>query len=402
MMMQKFKLLFYIFTLNSMMLSVVAQTSDDYAIMYNRLLNSVSGPASFDLSKCNSDGTFTSVPYPASYPTDFTGEPRTHLTEMYLMALSYNTEGNQYKSQELLDAFIKAWNWWFTTNPIDSNWWYRSIGYPNSLYPSFVLMGEDLKSHQPEAFNTMKNYLLAEWTPQFYAESLANPNGANTSDVAYYTFATAVIAGVDSITEQTTEVLTSLIVIQTDAKTPGIQPDYSFTQHTGAGRQLYLGNYGKEYIGGIIKFLAITDDTFFEIPADKMTVFENLFLEGVSWVAYRNIFDHHQHGRRVIPTDGYLKCQTSLYTLLKLNTPQKTKLQELYNWMSRSDEENAQNIQQGNRMFWRHDYMVHKGKNYFTSSRMSSTRVLCSESMNGEGLNNYYTGSGINYNWLSA
>src|SRR5690606_29471771 len=54
------------------------------------------------------------------------------------------------------------------------------------------------------------------------------------------------------------------------------------------------------------------------------------------------------------------------------------------------------------RMYWRHDYMVHKGENYFTSNRMSSTRVLCSESGNGEGLNNYYTGSGINYIYITG
>jgi chondroitin AC lyase len=155
-------------------------------------------------------------------------------------------------------------------------------------------------------------------------------------------------------------------------------------------------------MGGIIRFMIMTDDTYLEVPAERVTIFENLFIEGVSWVAYRNMFDHHQHGRRVMPTDGYPKSLSVLGSLINLNTPQKSKLQELQGWMSRTDENNAVNIQQGNKMFWRHDYMVHKGKNYFTSNRMSSTRVLCSESGNGEGLNNYYTGSGINYIYLTG
>ena len=379
-----------------------AQTAADFETIKTRLISSVSAAASFDLNKCNPDGTFTSVAYPASYPTDFTGEPRTHLTEMYLMAASYNTAGDQYKNQELLNAFVKAWNWWYTTNPIDANWWYRSIGFPNSLYPSFLLMADELKTSNPDAFNTMKNYLLAEWTPAFYSKSLTDPDGANTSDVAYYSFASAVVAGVDSIATQTADVLTKLIAIQTTSKGEGIHPDYSYSQHTGSGRQLYLGNYGKEYMGGIIKFLSLTDDTFYEIPADRMTIFENLFIEGVSWVAYRNMFDHHQHGRRVLPTDGYPKSLACLGGLIQLNTPQKAKLQEVYDWMSRPMEENAMNVQQGNRMFWRHDYMVHKGKNYFTTNRMSSTRAIASETMNGEGLNNYYTGSGVNYIYLTG
>jgi|GEM_PF-375968 len=383
-------------------IEIQAQTAADFATIKTRLISSVSAAASFDLNKCNPDGTFTSVAYPASYPTDFTGEPRTHLTEMYMMALSYNTAGDQYKSPDLLNAFVKAWNWWYTTNPLDANWWYRSIGFPNSLYPSFLLMADELKTSNPDAFNTMKNYLLAEWTPAYYAKSLTDPDGANTSDVSYYTFASAVVAGVDSIATQTADVLTKLIAIQTTSKGEGIHPDYSYSQHTGSGRQLYLGNYGKEYMGGIIKFLSLTDDTFYEIPADRMTIFENLFIEGVSWVAYRNMFDHHQHGRRVMPTDGYPKSLACLGGLIQLNTPQKAKLQEVYNWMSRPMEENAMNVQQGNRMFWRHDYMVHKGKNYFTTNRMSSTRVIASETMNGEGLNNYYTGSSVNYIYLTG
>jgi chondroitin AC lyase len=292
--------------------------------MKTRLINSVSAAASFDLSKCNPDGTFTTVAYPASYPTDFTGEPRPHLSEMYVLAAAYNTPGSQYKHPDLLNAYVKAWNWWYTTNPIDANWWYRSIGFPNSLYPSFLLMADDLKTNHPDAFNTLRDYLLAEWTPAFYAESLSSPDGANTSDVAYYTFASSVVAGVDSIAAQTSEVLTNLIDIQTTAKSEGIHPDYSFSAHTGTARQLYLGNYGKEYLGGIIRFMVISDDTSLEVPAERVTIFENLFFEGVSWVAYRNMFDHHQHGRRVMPTDGYPKSLSVLGNLIQLNTPQKS------------------------------------------------------------------------------
>jgi len=381
---------------------ISAQNQEDLNTIKTRLFNSVMSQAAYNLANQNADGTFVNVTYPASYPTDFTGGPRPHLTEMYVIAVAYHTRGEQYKSPDLLEAYVKAWNWWHTTNPTDANWWYRSIGFPNSLISSYLLMADELKTHYPEAFTTATNYLLAEWTPQFYAEALVSPDGANTSDVAYYTFAASVTAKVDSIITQTAEVLTNLIEIQTTPKGEGIHPDYSFSAHTGTARQLYLGNYGKEYMGGIIRFMLMTDDTYLEIPPEKVTIFENLFLEGASWVAYRGIFDHHQHGRRVIPTDGYVKTLNCLNSLIQLNTPQKEKLQELSNWMSRSFEDSENNVQQGNRMYWRHDYMVHKGKNYFTSNRMSSTRVLCSESANGEGLSNYYTGSGINYIYITG
>lgn len=396
------KLTIILIIFNFVQVELKAQNQEDLNTIKTRLFNSVMSQAAYNLANQNSDGTFANVSYPASYPTDFTGGPRPHLTEMYVIAVAYHTQGAQYKSPDLLEAYVKAWNWWYTTNPIDANWWYRSIGFPNSLFPSFLLMADDLKTNNPDAFNTLRDYLLAEWTPAFYAESLASPDGANTSDVAYYTFATSVTAGVDSIAAQTAEVLTNLIAIQTTPKGEGIHPDYSFSAHTGTARQLYLGNYGKEYMGGIIRFMLMTDDTYLEVSPERVTIFENLFLEGASWVAYRGMFDHHQHGRRVMPTDGYVKTLSCLNSLIQLNTPQKEKLQELSNWMSRSFENSESNVQQGNRMYWRHDYMVHKGENYFTSNRMSSTRVLCSESGNGEGLNNYYTGSGINYVYITG
>ncbi len=396
------KLTIILLIFNFIQVEANAQNQEDLNTIKTRLFNSVMSQASYNLANQNSDGTFANISYPASYPTDFTGGPRPHLTEMYVIAVAYHTQGAQYKSPDLLEAYVKAWNWWYTTNPIDANWWYRSIGFPNSLFPSYLLMADVLKTEYPDTFNTLTNYLLAEWTPAFYAESLASPDGANTSDVAYYTFATSVTAGVDSIAAQTAEVLTNLIAIQTTPKGEGIHPDYSFSAHTGTARQLYLGNYGKEYMGGIIRFMLMTDDTYLEVSPERVTIFENLFLEGASWVAYRGIFDHHQHGRRVMPTDGYVKTLSCLNSLIQLNTPQKEKLQELSNWMSRSFEDSESNVQQGNRMYWRHDYMVHKGENYFTSNRMSSTRVLCSESGNGEGLNNYYTGSGINYIYITG
>lgn len=382
---------------------VSSQTKIDFDTLSGRLYKSVYYPVgSYDLNNVNSDGSFKNVIYPTIQPTDNTGDPRSHLYEMATLSEAYQTPGLQYKSPELLAAYCRAWNWWYVNNPTDTNWWWRSIGWPNTLYPSFILMSKEIKTFYPVEYLTFVNYMMNEWTPEKVALYKSDPDGANTSDITFYTLAAAIASENDSVIAQTCGVMTSLITIQTTTNGEGIQPDYSFTQHSSTGRQLYMGNYGKEYLGAIMKFITLIDDTYFDIPADKMTIFENLYLEGVSWIAYRNIFDHHQHGRRVVITDGYQKSQNTLYSLIQLNTPQKAKLQELYDWMSRGNDSNELNIQQGNRMYWRHDYMVHKGKNYFTTNRMTSTRVMCSESMNGEGLNNFYTGSGVNYIYLTG
>lgn len=90
--------------------------------MYTRLYNSWYAPVGgYDANNVNADGTFKTVAYPTGQPTSNTGEPRPHLNEMVALARAYQTAGPQYKSQELLDAYCKAWNWWLTKNPSDTN-----------------------------------------------------------------------------------------------------------------------------------------------------------------------------------------------------------------------------------------------------------------------------------------
>lgn len=401
-MLKKIQHLILILVLTGLFTNSYAQTNSDYEAIYNRLfaLHFGSG-GSYSLSNLNTDGTFKNVSYPTVKPTVNTGDPRPHLFQMTAIAKAYNTQGSQYKSVELMQAYIKAWNWWRTYNPSDTNWWWRTIGWPNSLIPSFVLMCEDLKTYSLTDYNNIVNYLMAEWTTTRVTGFKQNLDGANTSDVCSYIFATSICTRNISIINESGSIFNRLIDIVTGPKSNGVHVDYSFSQHTDNGRMLYWGNYGKEFIGGLIDYVTLTTNTFFEIPATKMTIFENYFLEGLSWISYRNMIDQHQLGRK-LTSDGYTKVSGALNKLLQVNTPQKEKLQTLYNWMTRSTTANAINVQRGNRMFWRHDYMVHKGTNYFTTARMTSTRVTGSESGNGEGLNNYYTGAGVNYVYVAG
>lgn len=379
-----------------------AQSNVDYETIFNRLFSMHLGSGgSYTLSNVNADGTFKNVSYPSAQPTVNTGKPLSHLFQMTAIAKAYNTQGAQYKSNELMQAYMQAWNWWRNNNPRDTNWWWRTIGWPNSLIPSFVLMSQDLKVHSLVDYNNIVTYLMAEWTTPRVEGFKQNLEGANTSDVCNYIFATSICTRNINIINESGGFFNRLIDIVTGPKSNGVHVDYSFSQHTDNGRMLYWGNYGKEFIGGLIDYVTLTTNTFFEIPATKMNIFENYFLEGLSWVAYRNMFDHHQLGRK-LTSDGYTKISAALNKLLQVNTPQKEKLQAMYNWMTRAATANAINVQRGNRMFWRHDYMVHKGVNYFSTARMTSTRVTGSESGNGEGLNNYYTGAGVNYVYVAG
>ena len=382
--------------------SVFAQTATDYSTLYTRIYNnSFVSTTSYNLSNLKSDGTFANVTYPTVQPTVLTGIPRAHLDEMLKIARAYQTAGANYHSATYLAAYLKAWNWWFNYDPKDTNWWYRSIGWPKSLSPSFVLMGRDLKAQFPTDYANMITYFKHDWTPALINTYSNSPTGANTTDVCDYIMDMAIVDQDATIINQVAGIITNALAIVTGATAEGIQPDYGFSQHTGYGRQLYMGNYGKEYTNGIIGFLTLTSGTYFQFPDNKVAVLENLFLNGVSWSCFRNIFDQNQYGR-FPEADSYSTLTSQLSQIIGANTKQKTALQSLYNWMTRSSSTNSLNVQIGNQMFWRHDFMVQKGKDYMVSTRMTSTRTVGCESGNGGGLSNYYTGSGVNYLYITG
>lgn len=242
---------------------------------------------------------------------------------------------------------------------------------------------------------------MNEWTPANIAIYTNTPSGANTTDVCNYIMNAAIVDENPTRINQVAGIITNALSVITGVKAEGIQPDYGFSQHVGNGRQLYMGNYGKEYTNGIIGFLTLTAGTYFHFPDNKVAVLENLFLNSVSWSCYRNILDQNQYGR-FPEADSYSTLTSQLSKILSANTAQKAALQNLYNWMTRSSASNAQNIQTGNQMFWRHDFMVQKGKDYMVSTRMTSTRTVGCESGNNAGLKNYYTGSGVCYLYVSG
>jgi chondroitin AC lyase len=401
--MKKIILIIYLTLFSLIFVNLNAQTATDYSTMYTRIYNSsYASVSSYNLSNQNADGTFVNVTtYPVSQPTANTGAPREHLDEMLRIARAYQTSGANYHSTAYLNAYIKAWNWWKNFDPKDTNWWWREIGWTKSLYPSFVLMGRDLKVQLPTDYANMMKYFRNVWTTANIATYTNSPTGANTTDVCNYIMACAIVDQDATTINQVADIITNALAVVTGAKAEGIQPDYGFSQHTGFGRQLYMGNYGKEYTNGIIGFLTLTAGTYFQFPDNKVAVLENLFLNGVSWSCYRNIFDQNQYGR-FPEADAYSTLTSQLSKILTANTAQKPALQSLYNWMTRSGGTNALNVQTGNQMFWRHDFMVQKGKDYMVSCRLTSTRTVGAESGNNSGLDNYYTGSGVNYLYVTG
>lgn len=339
------------------------------------------------LSRMEADGSFSDVDY-----TDETfnsgGKKTPHLVDLAKLARAYaTTPGTYYKSRELYDAVARSLDYWITLNLKDKNWWHRIIGWPKNLIPTLVLMGDDMKRYDKELYARLIDYMTYSWSiPKQRAQ-----DGANGTDICQVTFTAAVFSDNAELLGDVIDKVNSLIKIAEGDREEGIQPDFSFTQHNGSGRQLYLATYGREYVEGILFFMNFVNGTDFWLAPEKVDIFERLFLDGLAWTWYGGEIDVNQYGRGLLRSStapSYLDCTQRLAAF---GTPRSEELKRMITFLKGGQELN------GNRMYPRADYMIHRPAGAMISTRMTSTRTVGNEAGNSEGMLNYHMGDGANY-----
>lgn len=371
-----------------------ASPATDLRVIKKRLQTSFAtgNPSSSEVDRIIGDltatGQFSEVDYDN---TEFNsgGEKRKHLANVTKLAKAYvnSADAPHFKSKGVYEAISKALSYWVDANLQDENWWHRVIAFPKDLMVPLLLVGDDLKRFDKALFDKCMEYELYSWgEPKQRAQE-----GANGTDICKLTFTTAVIRGDDALLTEIMAKVNTLIRVVYGDKEEGIQADYSFSQHTASGRQLYLATYGREYMDGVLYFMELVNGTSFQLSPEKVDIFERLFLDGVAWAWYKNEMDASQCGRKIVDENtapSFVKLAQRLYAL---NTPRKQELKVIIDMMG------GKGQLMGNKMYWRHDYMLHRGDGYMTTARMTSTRTVGNEAGNGQGFENYHTGDGANY-----
>ena len=181
------------------------------------------------------------------------------------------------------------------------------------------------------------------------------------------------------------------------ATVAGIHVDWSYSQHSYYGLQLYFGGYGVAYADGISTIAHVCANTSFGFSEDAIERFEGFLLKGVQWASWGKLLDYNALGRGTTfkktseVVRGYLP---KIEKVIEMNTPGK---EELKSWAKRIDNDEPGGPQSpiGNRMFWRHDFMVHRTSNWYASVRATSKRTVGNESGQGNGLRNFHMADGV-------
>jgi chondroitin AC lyase len=151
------------------------------------------------------------------------------------------------------------------------------------------------------------------------------------------------------------------------------------------------------YTQDITRLIKLAHGTSYQFPADKIEIFSSFILEGQQWMAYKAVFDYSTMGReisRVKNADGRVAMLAEVCsTMASLNIPRKNEFAK----MAEDLKELSANPIIGNKHFWRGDMMVHRTSKFYTSIKMTSSRIKSSEWGNKENEKSFYLGQGVQF-----
>jgi chondroitin AC lyase len=331
------------------------------------------------LALMGSNGSFTDL----NYSSD--SDLRVHLNRINSLASAFTNSSNTstyYNNNTVKQKYYLSLSFWITTNQTPSNWWFRQIAYPKEVTKGFVLLSDMMKIDDLSLYNSAVSYLMWGYNQN------AHMDGANISDTVVGALGAAVCESDTTTLGQFRILIDSLL--QIDDTGEGIGADYMFAQHSGYGRQINTTSYGNEMYKSVLSYIEATNGTAYGVT--YLENLENCILNAYQWIAFKNRYDPSTSGRNLNSFTSMAEIISISDRMVALNSTQKTAL------TTANLRFKGANTLVGNSMYWRLDYMIHRTQNYMMSTRMTSTRTVSTESDGvSVGLNNYYSGAGVNY-----
>lgn len=370
-------------------LSLAAETDSDATAAVSQVMTRLRAQALANLPTGDAakwqlqqlaDGRWPDVDYANRAVGDW--RPMGHLTRLRAMAVASQTSTHAlYRRRETMQAVQLGLRAWLDRQAVSDNWWHNTIGQQLVLAPVLVLMKDELGSdllqeaarllqgpgNVPAEHNTGQNKV---WYAQ--QQLVRGALLANKADLA---------AG--SAALQSTLQITAA---------EGIQADHSFHQH---GAQLYSGGYGLGFLSDLARSAGWMAGTPWAFAPDRMRLLADYALQGVVPLVRGAWLDWGARGREFTRDERQPRPQlvlAALRELADLVPERKTALMQAAGAVSA-----GQPAWQGNRLYWRSDFMVQQSRAGYLSLKMVSGRTVGTESGNGENLLGYWLPFGVTY-----
>ncbi|MBI4614149.1 MAG: hypothetical protein HY720_11110 [Planctomycetes bacterium] len=353
---------------------------DDLEVIRGRVLADLlaqdAGAAAGFLEKIDGGGRFSDLDYAEVSPA--------HLSRVEILCVAYRRpEHALHGKGELREGILLALDRWLADDPRHSNWWVNEVAVPRALARViFLLDGE----HPAQTSRRADRVLGRAWPAPLVG-------GSGQAANLFYRVETALLA---SLARRDREALASVVARAAEeirvVMGEGLQADRSFHQH---GPQFYSGSYGLEYARVAANLAVLVRGTGLELPAEKIELLTGFVVDGLGWITCGRAIDPGAQGRNFSRkhawTDGDSVAAIAR-TLARLDTPRRGELESLAARIAGGVAPPGE--PQGNRAFWRSDFVVHRRPGWYASVKAASSRTKGTESGNGEGLLQYHMGDG--------
>lgn len=362
--------------------------SNDFAILRSRLRADVleSCPGHKEVAHyvrtIEPDGSWRDINYGDQRRSNWA--PTVHLNRLRGMASAYQSESHPlHEDPELDRAVHSALGNWLDNRYTCRNWWYNVIHVPTVMGKILIVMGDNLtQSEKQQGVRVMAPVKIGR-------------TGQNKVWQSTVVFMRGLLVEDASLVRSAVSAIRTELKITTDE---GVQPDFSFHQH---GPQQQFGNYGLSFADSMLWWLKILNGTSFHLGRMQREVLRDYLLMGQNWIVWNGVMDISSCGRQLTSPSGKGRALSGIMERMILIDPDNEKEYRAFVERNKGDQA-ATYAFNGNRHFWRSDYMVHRRPHYFASVKMCSTRVQGSESGNGENLKGYHLGDGATYLYMTG
>ncbi|MCX6180946.1 MAG: polysaccharide lyase beta-sandwich domain-containing protein, partial [Bacteroidetes bacterium] len=185
--------------------------------------------------------------------------------------------------------------------------------------------------------------------------------------------------------------ISSTLSYITNSAGEGIKRDGAFHQH---GKQVYSAGYGLWFTSDVIYYIELSQNTSYNnnFTAEKKAIFSNLLLNGHQWLSYRSVMDYGAEGRNISRMGSYSVSAIGAWLLDKMAVFDAGNAAKYQSW--KINRNGGVSSLTGNKHFWQSDLMVHRGANFFLSTKVPSVRTNGTETMNTENLKGFYLAVG--------
>lgn len=193
-----------------------------------------------------------------------------HLLRIREMSLAWRYPGSQwYGNRKLWQQINSALDHWTQHRYKSANWWHNEIGVPRYMRDITILLRHHLEPQRlQQALEVMAQLRVQD-----------NYVGGNLVWCADLGLHYGALTGDEALVRRCRELILKEIKITTGE---GVQPDYSFHQHS---KRLQMYQYGKAFLEESIRIAWQLRGESLAFPQEKVTILTDFVLKSWQWMA---------------------------------------------------------------------------------------------------------------------